>query len=67
MTLEQAQLVLDIVSQLDSGAITGKWPHEECRHCAGENTGYDDSRSFTHRSDCVVLKIEALQETMRGE
>ena len=68
MTPEQAALVLAIVSQLDDETMTGEWPEQKCRYCTGHSEGYyNEGRYFAHTDGCVVLKIKALQDTMRGE
>ena len=70
LTNEQASLLMRIVSQLDRNAVTGEWPHQQCQHCSGESDGYPHDETFTDNDDCVVLLIEALQQTTyasRGE
>lgn len=64
MTNEQQQLVLDIVSWLDYGAVTGTWPHQACHYCPGESSGYSDSQSFNHTDNCIVPLVGRLRETM---
>lgn len=63
MTDEQQQLMLNIVSRLDYGAMTGEWPHEQCRYCSGVSSGYWDSQDFDHADECIVPLVEQLRET----
>lgn len=62
-TNEQAQLLVQIVSQLDNSAVTGEWPEQECKYCGGHSDGYCDSREFRHNDDCIVPLIQQLRET----
>ena len=63
MTEEQGKLLIQIVSQLDYNAVTGEWPHEECKYCSGKSGGYYDSQEFYHDHECPVILIRQLRST----